>query len=208
MYESFTASDFEVIPDCISDSDISEPVNENVEYAVVMRSRLGDHSLVYCAEVDGVDPKKYRTPHSDLSAFVELKTNKSLDTDRDIFNLHKYKMMKWWGQSYLVGIPTVICGFRDSSGIVHSLKAFQVDSLPSVGKEHWKPQIMKYFLSDFLAFIKKQVLIDDPKVVYKFERKANGGHIICKYLGKDPNWSFLPQWYYKEIFQTQTELSK
>lgn len=54
-----------------------------------MRSRLENHSLVYGAEVDGADPEKYKNPHSDLSAFVELKTSKELNTDRDLRSLYR-----------------------------------------------------------------------------------------------------------------------
>ena len=43
-------------------------------------------------------------------------------------------MMKWWGQSYLVGIPTIVCGFRDNEGVVHSLKTFNVENLPTIGQ--------------------------------------------------------------------------
>ena len=44
---------------------------------------------MYSAEVDGVDPKLYSTPPTDLRAFVELKTNKILLEDRDVRSLHK-----------------------------------------------------------------------------------------------------------------------
>lgn len=183
-------------------TNISEGVDENAEYSCVLRSRLESHSLVYSAEVDGVDPKKYKTPHADLSAFIELKTNKELVEERDIRSLHRYKLMKWWSQSFLVGIPTVVCGFRDAEGVVHSLKTFKVEDMPDTAKDHWQANVMVNFLNKFLTFVKHQVLIDDPQTVYKFVREANGGDITCKYLGKDANWSFLPKWYCEKMFRT------
>ena len=39
-------------------------------------------------------------------------------------------MKKWWAQSWLVGIPVVVCGYRDNEGIVKSLEAFQVADMP------------------------------------------------------------------------------
>lgn len=55
----------------------------------MVRSRLESHSLVYGAEVDGADPSKYKTPHADLKAFVELKTSKELITDNDHRSLYR-----------------------------------------------------------------------------------------------------------------------
>ena len=57
-------------------------MDECKELCCVMRSRLASHSLVYVAEVDGVDPEKYRPPHAHLTAFVELKTSKEISNER------------------------------------------------------------------------------------------------------------------------------
>lgn len=42
--------------------------------------------------------------------------------------------MKWWAQSFLVGIPSVICGYRDDDGIVTELEEFQVEKLRKMGE--------------------------------------------------------------------------
>lgn len=68
-------------------------------------------------------------------------------------------------------------------------------------QEYWNPDIMLKFLRYFLDFVKSNVLVDDPQTVYKFERHA-GGDISCTYLGHDPQWTFLPEWYYKQMFVT------
>lgn len=38
--------------------------------------------------------------------------------------------MKWWAQSYLVGIPRIICGFRDDEGVVKNLQTFKTVEIP------------------------------------------------------------------------------
>lgn len=43
-------------------------------------------------------------------------------------------MVKWWSQSYLVGIPRVVCGFRDTYGIIHTLRTYQVEELPKLAQ--------------------------------------------------------------------------
>ena len=42
----------------------------------------------------------------------------------------RYKQMKWWAQSFLVGVPRVICGFRDDEGIVKNLQTFKTAEIP------------------------------------------------------------------------------
>ncbi|XP_042228671.1 decapping and exoribonuclease protein-like [Homarus americanus] len=181
-------------------SDPTKGVNENEEYCCVIRSRLESHSLVYGAEVDGADPSTYKTPHSDLKSFVELKTGKEPVQDRDYRALCRFKLMKWWSQSYLVGIPRVVCGFRNTDGKVHTLKTYDVEEMSSIAQDHWKPEIMLNFLNKFLEFVKTCVQVDDPEAVYKFQRECNGGDISCTYLGHDPQWAFMPKWYYEKAF--------
>lgn len=171
--------------------DLNEAVDENVEYCCVLRSRLGNQSLVYGAEVDGADPELYQTPHSDLSAFVELKTSKELVLDRDYNTLHRFKLIKWWAQSKLVGIPRVVAGFRDQDGVVNSLKTFSVEEIPSIGKDYWQPNIMFNFLDQFLNFVKQQVRIDDPRVVYQFQREPNNGNIYCTFCDQEDRKSVV-----------------
>nr|XP_045621699.1 decapping and exoribonuclease protein-like isoform X1 [Procambarus clarkii]XP_045621700.1 decapping and exoribonuclease protein-like isoform X1 [Procambarus clarkii] len=182
-------------------SNLSGGVNENEEYCCVVRSRLDNHSLVYGAEVDGADPSQYKTPHADLRAFIELKTSKEIIADKDYRNLYRYKFMKWWSQSSLVGIPRVVCGFRDAKGTVHTLETYNVEDMPFRGQDYWKPNIMLNFLKKFLDFVKYSVHEDNPKAVYKFERESNGGNITCTYLGFDPEWTFLPAWFYEKVFR-------
>lgn len=38
--------------------------------------------------------------------------------------------MKWWAQSFLVGVPKIVCGFRDDDGMVKSLQTFKTADIP------------------------------------------------------------------------------
>ena len=64
-------------------------------------------------------------------------------------------MMKWWGQSYLVGIPTIVCGFRDNEGVVHSLKTFNVENLPTIG------QVYSFHIAIFFFFMLRLIYHDE-----------------------------------------------
>lgn len=37
--------------------------------------------------------------------------------------------MKWWAQSFLVGIPQIVVGYRDDDGIVSRLETIEVKQL-------------------------------------------------------------------------------
>lgn len=100
----------------------------------MLRSGLASHSLLYSAEVDGVDSIRSKSSNDPLVSFIELKTSKVVTSDRADRSLRKYKLMKWWSQAYLTGIPRVVCGFRDDYGIVRSLQTFEVTDMPSKGQ--------------------------------------------------------------------------
>jgi RAT1-interacting protein len=38
--------------------------------------------------------------------------------------------MKWWAQSFIVGIPKIVVGYRDDDGVVSRLKTIEVKQLP------------------------------------------------------------------------------
>ncbi|XP_076033077.1 decapping and exoribonuclease protein-like isoform X2 [Oratosquilla oratoria] len=188
--------------------DINEGVDENEEYCAVFCANIGQGlELLYGAEIDGADPANYdrrKGPPNCMDSFVELKTSKLIETDRDDRTFRRFKIKKWWAQSYLVGIPTVVAGFRDDHGVVKQLKSFSTHELPNLGSGHWKASVMRNFLREFLRFVIREVQVDDPNVMYKFEREKNGGDIYCEFLGPDPEWTFLPEWYISQIFSDQS----
>jgi hypothetical protein len=38
-------------------------------------------------------------------------------TERDRTSFERYKLLKFWSQSFLAGVPRVVVGFRDDEGI-------------------------------------------------------------------------------------------
>jgi hypothetical protein len=39
----------------------------------------------------------------------------------------RHKLLKWWAQSFLVGIETVVCGLRDGDGVVQRIEELPVN---------------------------------------------------------------------------------
>jgi RAT1-interacting protein len=48
----------------------------------VVKTRLGGHSLLFGAEVDAVNKADSKPPWNSLEDFVELKTNRMIETQR------------------------------------------------------------------------------------------------------------------------------
>ena len=46
----------------------------------------------------------------------------------------RFKLIKWWAQSFLLGITKIVGGFRDDDGVVHHLQDYQTQEIPSLVK--------------------------------------------------------------------------
>ncbi|XP_014349784.1 decapping and exoribonuclease protein isoform X3 [Latimeria chalumnae] len=137
-------------------------VNTNEAYCTVIQAKLKWHSLLFSGEVDCKD-QSYHTGKAP-SYYVELKTSKEVYTQKEQRNLYRYKLLKWWAQSFLPGVPRIIVGFRDNDGTVVSLQTFETMKIFHVIKNEknmWKPTVCVNFCDAFLSFIKKVVTQDD-----------------------------------------------
>lgn len=68
------------------------PVDANVEYCGVFRTRLNKHRLLLGAEMDAEEPGR-------AGAYVELKTSRVVSTPKQQRSFHRYKALKYWVQS-------------------------------------------------------------------------------------------------------------
>lgn len=64
------------------------------------------------------------------------------------------KLMKFWIQSFLLGVPKIIVGFRSQQGILTSLEDIQTASIPETaakrGVTSWDANTCINFASAFL----------------------------------------------------------
>lgn len=106
--------------------DSSDASNLRQEFACVFQGYLGDHILCYNAVIRGVDSKKIfedPLPLEDLK-FVHTTVAFNHQTHRQILNFKKFRTLGWWSEYVLTGEDSIICGFRDYNGIVHSIKKY------------------------------------------------------------------------------------
>lgn len=173
-------------------------VNTNEAFCTVVQTRLADHKLLFSGEVDCrlKDPDAPPAP----GCYVELKTSAEICTPKQRSNFHRYKLLKWWAQSFLPGVPQIIAGFRDHDGIVVSVETFQTSKISQMIKNEyncWKPTVCMNFCSDFLTFVKSVVKEDDPRLVYLFSWDPRRD--VTYTVHRDSTHTFLPDWYIKDM---------
>jgi RAT1-interacting protein len=84
--------------------------------------------------------------------WVELKTSIDIRGERDQQNFER-KLLKFWIQSFLLGVPKIIVGFRSRDGILQKLEEIDVASIPTTvarrGRQ-WDGNVCINFASAFL----------------------------------------------------------
>ncbi|GFT62594.1 decapping and exoribonuclease protein [Trichonephila clavipes] len=169
-------------------------------FVLFLKNVLNDHKLLYEAEIDAVIPHRQPTPgYGETSCYTELKTSKNCITEDQKYCFNRYKSIKWWAQSCLAGIPEIICGKRSNDGIVRSIDVFQVSDLPQEAKDFWSADVCLNFCDKFLNFLKKVVIEDDYKIVYKFSYRS-GNMIYCsKLINPELRYTIIPEWYTESL---------
>ena len=86
-------------------------VNENEEFCCMFKSRLGSNSILFGAEMDGYqlnessESQNKKPDDINLSTdghFVEMKTSRLIENDRQHTTFCWFKTQKWWAQSFMV----------------------------------------------------------------------------------------------------------
>lgn len=168
------------------------PYNNCEKLYTVVKTELNKHSLVYSGEIDALNIDEANGDY-----YMEFKTNKELSHPGIIKTFKRFKTKKWWAQSHLIGIKTIVCGVRDENGVVKRLEFYDTKSLPDFASDvcnPWKPNVCTNFLDKFLTFIKDSIKIDDPKIVHTL-KWSPGTRIVCSQPLKNSEHNFLPQWY-------------
>ncbi|KAK8100918.1 dhp1-interacting protein [Apiospora kogelbergensis] len=144
-----------------------ETVSNKAQYCSIVRTGLGKSILCLGGEVDattkpavmGAKPHRKGAPIN----WVELKTSAAIQNERGMQNFER-KLMKFWIQSFLLGVPNIIVGFRDQGGILRKIEEIRTESIPAKAKQRnvqsWNADMCINFASGFLDWL-RQVINDD-----------------------------------------------
>ncbi|RFU26891.1 hypothetical protein B7463_g9439, partial [Scytalidium lignicola] len=147
----------------------NEIVNNHAQYCSVVRTGIGNTSIVIGGEVDGVWDEK---PSDGMPAnWIELKTSAEIRNDRDMISFER-KLMKFWIQSFLLGVPKIIVGFRSQDGILQRIEEIETAMIPSNvkrrGRGTWDGNMCINFAAAFLDFLRETIKGDG---VWKIRRR-------------------------------------
>lgn len=130
---------------CTNNSD--EIVNPNIEYCGIFKCKLNSHRIILAAEIDCQQGDK----------FLELKTSKVIANDKMRRSFERYKLLKYWIQSFLVGTSTIVVGFHEN-GILKQIKKLETLKIPRMVKDYmWSANVCLNFADQVLNFLKMNV---------------------------------------------------
>ncbi|XP_032224638.2 decapping and exoribonuclease protein [Nematostella vectensis] len=173
----------------------AKPVNNSEAYVSVFRSRLERHSLVFGAEIDCCTKETEESPGN----YIELKTSHAPHNHQQHWSFNRYKLLKWWAQSYLAGVPKIIAGFRHHHSHVDKLQTYNTLEIPHLLENQqnmWDSTICFNFLEKFLRWLRSVVVLDDPNRVYLFSFRAPFEQVKYQEFTNGEH-KFLPEWYIK-----------
>ncbi|RIB30430.1 RAI1 like PD-XK nuclease-domain-containing protein [Gigaspora rosea] len=163
-------------------------VNTNIQYCSVAKTSLGNNKLIMGAEVDCLSDVKPKRPGNPIvDKYIELKTSKIVESEKDTFNFEKYKLLKIWAQSFLIGIPKVIVGFRNNEGCVKSIKEFKTMDIPKIVKGKngmWNATVCLNFANKFFEWLRTVIVVDDPNSSYTISFTSPFKDIKVEFMGK------------------------
>ena len=150
-------------------------VNNYAQYCSIVKTGIGKSRLIIGGEVDARkiplpcsfpflhflflhtsptivwDSKPTRT--DEPINWVELKTAATPRSDRDMLKYER-KLLKFWIQSFLLGVPKIVVGFRSKEGILESIEELGTSGIPKMvkqkGKGSWDGNVCINFTAVFL----------------------------------------------------------
>jgi len=153
----------------------NEIVSNHAQYCSIVQTGIGNTVMILGGEVDAVWDCK-PTDGSPIN-WVELKTSADIRNDRDTITFER-KLMKFWIQSFLLGVPRIIVGFRTPEGILKRIEEMDTASIPGTvkrrGKGTWDGNMCINFASALLDFVKATITGDG---VWRIRRKERSSTI-------------------------------
>ncbi|KAL7797652.1 RAI1 like PD-XK nuclease domain-containing protein [Trichoderma ceciliae] len=147
-------------------------VNNKEQYCSIVRTGIGKTVLCLGGEVDAIWDCKPQEKGNPIN-WVELKTTAEIRHGGDIENFHR-KLMKYWIQSFLLGVPKIIVGFRTRDGILVDIQEIETHNIPQTVNSRpnaaWNADICVNFAAGFLEWLMETI---NDEGVWRISRRAH-----------------------------------
>lgn len=149
-------------------------VNTNEQYCSIVRTGIGKSALILGGEVDCILGEKPPDPDASIP-WVELKTTAEPpnESPREVQKFER-KLLKFWAQSFLLGVPKVMVGFRTNEGYLTRIQEFETQRMPGLvsrGQGTWNGNICINMTAAFLDFLKETIM--GTEGVWRIKRAKN-----------------------------------
>ncbi|CAM1508299.1 Fc.00g051470.m01.CDS01 [Cosmosporella sp. VM-42] len=137
----------------------NEIVNNNAQYCSIVRTGIGKTILCLGGEVDAIWDSKPAQKGAPIN-WVELKTSAEIRHSGDMENFHR-KLMKYWIQSFLLGVPKIIVGFRTRDGVLVDINEIETQKIPetvnNTPNPKWNADMCVNFAGAFLEWLAQTI---------------------------------------------------
>jgi len=127
-------------------------VSNYAQYCSIVRTGFGKTKLVIGGEVDAVENFKSHEKNVPIN-WIELKTTAEVRNEKDQVKFER-KLLKFWAQSFLLGVPKIVVGYRSQQGMLERLEEMETQAIPEKvqlhGRRLWDGQTCINFTSSFL----------------------------------------------------------
>lgn len=169
-------------------------VSNHAQYCSVVRTSFGAHTLLLGGEVDGLDSPKPPPPSSTTTnssstaiPWIELKTSESLslrpNTPPHPSSILKFerKMLKFWAQSFLLGVPKIIIGWRSREGVLEGLQEMETHAIPGMvrrGTKCWDGNVCLKWVEGLLGWLRE--VVKEEGAVWRVRLGKGRGVVECE----------------------------
>ena len=172
-------------------------VSNHAQHCSIVKTSFGPHTLLLGGEVDGLSAPK-PPPGSDTPIpWVELKTAEELPphpSHRDILKFER-KLLKFWAQSFLLGVPKVIVGWRSKMGILTGVQELETGQIPGMvrrGTGCWDGNVCINFAAEVVGWL-REVVREEGKV-YRIRLGKKAGVVEGEVLGEGDGGIVSREW--------------
>ena len=140
-------------------------MDNHAQYCSVVRTGIGTTNIILGGEVDGVWDAKPTNPSQGVN-WVELKTTARPNNTSGSMLTYERKLLKYWIQSFLLGVPKIVVGFRNQQGILVGQEELETRKIPGnvkrVGQSSWDGNVCINFTAALLersSFVSYVILV-------------------------------------------------
>lgn len=138
-----------------------QPVDATSSFCSISQSKLAEHRILLAAEIDCSENDPNMTERA-IRGYIELKVTIP-PNPRNSDRVYNDRYRKYWLQSFLGGVRTIVVGYRTHDGLLLNVERMRTEDLPSEAIRYtssrgiacWQSSVILYFLDYVLCRVRE-----------------------------------------------------